>query len=110
LAIVDAFTLTSAIAMVGLLWIERELVLNWLAVRRRKSNGLPLEVSWMLVLLITVITTTNSLFLIVGLGALFKVRLIGYLLAVIPLIKLAGAALVLRSLRQQGRIFRAGSK
>lgn len=101
-----AFTVTAALALIGLLWIERELVLNWYVIKLGRRNGMSLEVSWMLVVLITVISTTNALLLVIGIGALFKAREIGYLLAVIPVIKLAGALLVMRSLRKQVGIYR----
>ena len=102
-----AFTVTAALAMVGLIYIQRELTLNFMAVRGRRRNGLSIETSWMLLVLLSIISSTNALLLIVGVGALAGIRWIGYLLAVIPLIKLSGTLLVLRSLRKQAEIFRA---
>ena len=56
-----AFTLTAALGMLGLIWIERELWLNFTAVRKGKANGLSLEATWMLLVLISIITLTNAL-------------------------------------------------
>ena len=59
-----AFTVTAALAMVGLIYIQRELTLNFMAVQRR--NGLSIEASWMLVVLVGIISSTNALLLIEG--------------------------------------------
>jgi len=101
-----AFTLTSFIAMVGLNWIHRELWLNFRAIKKGRRNGLGLESSWMLLVLISTLSITNGILLTVGIGALLGVRAIGFLLAVIPLVKLGAAILVIRSLRKQVRLYR----
>lgn len=108
MTITDLFTATAALAMLGLVWIEREFWLNWRVIKLGRRNGMSVEVSWMLVVLISVIVATNSLILIVGIGLLFGDRPVLYLLAVIPLVKLIGALLTLRSLRKQVHIYRDG--
>src|SRR5260370_447325 len=93
--------------MVGLLYIQRELSLNYFAILRGRRNGLSKEVSWMLLVLITTMSITNAILLLVGVGALLHVPAIGFLLAGIPVIKLVAALLVVRSLRKQLRIYRS---
>ncbi len=100
-----AFTLTSLVAEVALIYVQREFLLNRRAVLAGRSNGIGLEAATMLVILLAAILITNTILLLVGVGALLGIRLAGYLLTLIPIVKLIGGLLVVRSLRRQARLY-----
>lgn len=99
--IAATFTATAALAMLALLLVLREFILNRRAIVRSRQNGLGLEVTTMLIWIIGAFLASDGLLLLTGVGSLLGLRVTAYSLALIPLVYVVACWQILASINRQ---------